>query len=175
MRRHNRALFRTARAILGEDAEAEDALQEAYLKPYRAIASYRGESRLSSWLARILANEALMRKRKQARRSEIIPLVPGLAADAVNKVEDDSMGSETSAERAELRTLLAARVDALPEVYRTVFVLRTVEEYSAEETAHILQIPEATVRSRLSRAQPLARRPRRRDRPRLGRDLRFRR
>src|SRR5690349_2471701 len=68
MRRYNRALFRTARAILRDDAEAEDALQEAYLQAYRTIGSYRGEARLSTWLARVVANEALMRLRKQARR-----------------------------------------------------------------------------------------------------------
>src|SRR4029453_6143172 len=73
MRRHNRALFRTARAILRDDAEAEDALQEAYLQAYRTIGGYRGEARLSTWLARVVANEALMRLRKQARRDPPAP------------------------------------------------------------------------------------------------------
>src|SRR6185503_12553378 len=72
MRRHNRALFRTARAILRDDAEAEDALQDAYLQAYRTLGSYRGEARLSTWLARVVANEALMRLRKHARRSAIV-------------------------------------------------------------------------------------------------------
>ena len=159
MRRHNRALFRTARAILRDDAEAEDAVQEAYLKAYRTIASFRGEARLSTWLARICANEALMRQRKAARRSEIVPLVPGLTVDALEKIGEGSMttGPEHSAERAELRKRLEARIDGLPAVYRAVFVLRAVEEYSAEETAAILQIPEATVRSRLFRARSLLR------------------
>src|SRR5256885_10534367 len=81
MRRHNRALFRTARAILRDDAEAEDALQEAYLQAYRTMASYRGEARPSTWLARVVANEALMRLRKQVRRSAIVPLHPGATAE----------------------------------------------------------------------------------------------
>src|SRR5438067_3161873 len=79
MRRHNRALFRTARAILRDDAEAEDALQEAYLQAYRTIGGYRGEARLSTWLARVVANEALMRLRKLARRSAIVPIQAGVA------------------------------------------------------------------------------------------------
>src|SRR5690242_6609930 len=74
MRRYNRRLFRTARAILHDDAEAEDALQEAYIQAYRALASFRGDAELSTWLARIVANEALQRLRKRARRAEIVPL-----------------------------------------------------------------------------------------------------
>jgi len=159
MRRHNRALFRTARAILRDDAEAEDALQEAYLRAYHTIGSYRGEARLSTWLARVVANEALMRLRKQARRSAIIPLQPGVAVDEVNQIAEGSMekGPESSARRAEMRKLLEERIDALPGAYRAVFMLRAVEEYSVEETAAILQIPEATVRSRFFRARGLLR------------------
>src|SRR3989442_15702347 len=74
MREHNRMLFRTARAILRDDAEAEDALQEAYIQAYRSLASFRGDAQLSTWLARIVANEALQRLRKQTRRAEIVPL-----------------------------------------------------------------------------------------------------
>src|SRR5688572_28725958 len=73
MRRHNRALFRVARAILRDDAEAEDALQEAYIHAYQSIGTFRGDSQLSTWLARVVANEALMRLRKRARRHAIIP------------------------------------------------------------------------------------------------------
>ena len=159
MRRHNRALFRTARAILRDDAEAEDALQEAYLQAYHTIGSYRGEARLSTWLARVVANEALMRLRKQARRSAIIPLQPGVAVEEVNQIAEGSMekGPESSARRAEMRQLLEERIDALPGAYRAVFMLRAVEEYSVDETAAILQIPEATVRSRFFRARSLLR------------------
>jgi RNA polymerase sigma-70 factor, ECF subfamily len=159
MRRHNRTLFRTARAILRDDAEAEDALQEAYLRAYRTIGSFRGEARLSTWLARVVANEALMRLRKHARRSAIVPLQPGVAVEDLNQIAEGSMekGPESSARRAEMRKLLEARIDALPGAYRAVFMLRAVEEYSVEETASILEIPDATVRSRLFRARSLLR------------------
>jgi RNA polymerase sigma-70 factor (ECF subfamily) len=159
MRRHNRALFRTARAILRDDAEAEDALQEAYLQAYRTIGGYRGDARLSTWLARVVANEALMRLRKQARRSAIVPLQPGVPVEEINQIAEGSMDKtpESAARRAELRKLLEERIDALPGAYRAVFMLRGVEEYSVEETAGILQIPEATVRSRFFRARSLLR------------------
>jgi RNA polymerase sigma-70 factor (ECF subfamily) len=159
MRTHNRALFRTARAILRDDAEAEDALQEAYLKAYRTIGTYRGDARLSTWLARVVANEALMRLRKHARRGAILPLQPGVDVEQLNQIAEGSMDKEpeSSARRNEMRKLLEERIDALPGAYRAVFVLRAVEEYSVEETAAILQIPEATVRSRFFRARSLLR------------------
>lgn len=159
MRRYNRPLFRTARAILRDDAEAEDALQEAYLRIHRTLGTYRGEARLSTWLARIAANEALMRLRKQVRRAAIVPLQAGVAAQELNEITEGSMEKdpETSARRAEMRKVLEQRIDALPGAYRAVFMLRAVEEYSVEETAAILQIPEATVRSRFFRARSLLR------------------
>ncbi len=158
MRRYNRALFRAARAILRDDAEAEDALQEAYLQAYRTIGSYRGEAKLSTWLARVVANEALMRLRKQVRRASIVPLHPGAAVDEIESMTESTMDQpEMSAQRAEIRKLLEQRIDALPGAYRAVFMLRGVEEYSVEETAVILAIPEATVRSRFFRARSLLR------------------
>jgi len=116
MRRYNRALFRTARAILRDDAEAEDALQEAYLQVYRTMGSYRGEARLSTWLARVVANEALMRLRKQARRSAIVPMQPGVAVEEINEIAEGGMDKqpEAAARRAEMRKLLEERIDALP-------------------------------------------------------------
>jgi RNA polymerase sigma-70 factor (ECF subfamily) len=159
MRRHNRALFHTARAILHNDAEAEDALQDAYLQAYRAIGTYRAEARLSTWLARIVANEAFMRLRKHARRCTILPLQPGVALEDIASSMGEDMDSqpELCAGRAEMRRLLESRIDALPDAYRVVFMLRAVDEYSVEETAAILQIPEPTVRSRFFRARSLLR------------------
>jgi len=159
MRRHNRTMFRTARAILHDDAEAEDALQEAYLQAYRTIGGFRGEAKFSTWMARVVANEALARLRKQVRRAAIVPLQGGVEIDEVNPTTEDSMdkGPETAARRAEMRKILEKRIDALPGAYRPVFMLRAVEEYSVEETAAILQIPEATVRSRFFRARSLLR------------------
>ncbi len=159
MRRHNRTLFRTARAILRDDAEAADALQEAYLQAFRAIGGFRGEAKLSTWLARIVANEALMRVRKRTRRAEIVPLQPGVPEADINDVADENMDRmpERSAQRIEMRRLLETEIDSLPDDYRIVFVLRAVEELSVEETADTLRIPQATVRTRLFRARSLLR------------------
>jgi RNA polymerase sigma-70 factor (ECF subfamily) len=159
MRRHNRTLFRTARAILRDDAEAEDALQEAYLQAYQAIGGWREEAKLSTWLARIVANEALMRLRKQARRAEIVPLQSSATLEGLNEIPDTDMNKtpEREAQRVEMRRLLEAQIDSLPDDYRAVFMLRAVEELSVEETSTVLGIPEATVRSRLFRARSLLR------------------
>jgi len=157
--RHVSAVYRYVYYRVRDDAEAEDALQEAYLQAYRTMGSYRGEARLSTWLARVVANEALMRLRKQARRSAIVPLQPGVAVEEINEIAEGGMDKqpESSAHRAEVRKLLEERIDALPGAYRAVFMLRAVEEYSVEETANILQIPEPTVRSRFFRARSLLR------------------
>jgi len=159
MRRHNRTLYRTARAILRDDAEAEDALQEGYLQAYQAIGGFRGDAKLSTWLARIVANQALMRLRKRARRAEIVPLQPGATLEHLNEIPESGMDStpERSAQRSEMRRLLEASIDALPDDYRAVFVLRAVEEMPVEEAAAVLKIPPATVRSRLFRARGLLR------------------
>ena len=151
MRRYNRVLFRTARAILRDDAWAEDALQEAYLRAYGAIGEFRGESKLSTWLIRIVANEALARRRKDARRAEVMPIHGGDAAELETPMQED--GPQQMAERGEVRRMLEAKIDRLPDSYRAVFVLRALEELSVEETAAALGIPEATVRSRFFRAR----------------------
>ena len=151
MRRYNRPLFRTARAILRDDGLAEDAVQEAYLRAYGAMDEFRGEAKLSTWLIRIVANEALARRRKDARRAEVMPMYGGDAVDAETPMEED--GPQRLAERGEMRRLLEAKIDRLPDSYRAVFVLRALEELSVEETAAALGIPEATVRSRFFRAR----------------------
>jgi RNA polymerase sigma-70 factor (ECF subfamily) len=156
MRLHNRLLYRTARAILRDDAEAEDAVQEAYLRAYRALATFRGASKLSTWLVRIAANEALMRRRRNARAAMVKSIEDD--PDAVERSPiDDSSGPESEAQRGEMRRLLEARIDALPEAYRAVFVLRALEDLTVEETADALGIPEATVRTRYFRARGLLR------------------
>jgi len=158
MRRHNRMMFRTARAILRDDAEAEDALQEAYLQAYRSLAGFRAEARFSTWLARIVVNEALMRLRKTARRAAIVPIQAAVPVEEMNDIPDDTMDKpDTSAERAQMRRLLETHIDLLPDSYRTVFMLRAVEELSVEETAAVLEMPEATVRTRFFRARSLLR------------------
>jgi RNA polymerase sigma-70 factor, ECF subfamily len=164
MRRYNRVLFRTARSIVKEDAEAEDVLQEAYLLAYNAFARFRGESSLSTWLTRIVVNEAIARLRKTRRRAEVIQLAdePLLEEDAMENSmsamsETPMEQPEQAALRAEARRLIEKKIDALPDAFRTVFVLRAVEEMSVEETAACLGIPEATVRTRFFRAKGLLR------------------
>jgi RNA polymerase sigma-70 factor, ECF subfamily len=150
MRKHNRMLFRAARAILKDDAEAEEAVQDAYLKAFRAMGEFRGDAKLSTWLVRIAVNEALMRRRKRARSAEIVEL-------NMDTLTDTQEGPERAASRGELRTHLEMKIDALPDAYRTVFVLRALEELSVEETAQALEIPAATVRTRFFRARSLLR------------------
>jgi RNA polymerase sigma-70 factor (ECF subfamily) len=159
MREHNRMLFRTARAILRDDAEAEDALQEAYVQAYRSLGTFRGDAKLSTWLARIVANEALMRLRKLSRRADIVPIQPAASTEEIEQVSDTAMDNapDANAERGEVRRLLEAQIDALPDTYRSVFMLRGVEELSVEETAAVLGIPPATVRTRFFRARSLLR------------------
>jgi RNA polymerase sigma-70 factor (ECF subfamily) len=144
MRRHNRTLYRTARAILRDDAEAEDAVQEAYLHAYRALDSFRGESKFSTWLVRIAANEALMRRRRNVRAAEVVPIEATIES---GEEQGDHL----------LRRLLEKRIDSLPDGYRSVFVLRALEELTVEETSAALGIPEPTVRTRYFRARGLLR------------------
>lgn len=158
MRRHNRRLFRLARASLRNDAEAEDALQEAYLAAYRSIRQFRGEASLGTWLSRLVLNECFGRLRRQTRRDNIFPIRTvddERSFDELPRPNSDS--PETAAMLSETRALLERKLDQLPELYRMVFVLRCVEEMSVEETAEYLDIPEATVRTRLFRARKLLR------------------
>jgi RNA polymerase sigma-70 factor, ECF subfamily len=158
MRSYNRVMYRTARAILHDDAEAEDAVQEAYLHAYGALGTFRGESKLSTWLVRIAANEALMRRRRSKRSAAILPIDPASTSmDEMDSQPSQDDGPETQTLRAEMRRLLEQRIDALPDAYRTVFVLRAVEELSVEETAAVLGIPQATVRTQFFRARALLR------------------
>ena len=150
MRLHNRALYRTARAILRDDGEAEDAVQEAWLKAHRALGTFRGGAKLSTWLVRIAANEALMRRRSNARTPPAVPI------DGIDVVSS-APGPEREAQDGQTRRMLEERIDALPDDFRAVFVLRALEELDVAETAAALGIPEATVRTRFFRARGLLR------------------
>ena len=161
MRRHNRLLYRTARAILRDDAEAEDCVQEAYLQGFRSIAAFRGESKLSTWLTRIVVNQALGTMRKRKKQDSDISLDNVLDLDGHVRGASASVGEpeqpEASALREEMRRILERNIDQLPSAFRTVFMLRALEEMSAQETAECLGIPEATVRTRFFRARSLLR------------------
>ena len=154
MRRYNRRLYRTARAILKDDARAEDALQEAYLAAFRHLQGYRGDAALGTWLTRIEVNQALQALRAARRERVVVPFDdPDSDHEATEVPELESAGPENMLLRAETRALIERNVDALPQVYRTVFVLREVEELTVDETAAALDLPPATVRTRLFRAK----------------------
>jgi RNA polymerase sigma-70 factor (ECF subfamily) len=159
MRRYNQRLYRTARSILRDDAEAEDAVQEAYLHAYHAMGSFRGEAKLSTWLVRIVVNEAIARVRKRDRAARIIRMDGSIEEEGTegNAQAFASDSPERDAIRSEARTLLERNIDMLPDAFRAVFVLRGVEELTVEETAAALDIPEATVRTRYFRARGLLR------------------
>lgn len=159
MRRHNRILFRTARSIIKNDDEAEDVLQEAYLRAWHALSHFRSESKLSTWLISIVVNEALGRLRRTS--AQIIPLDAAMVSldpeVRTSLTASASLQPEEHAIRTELRTLMEAHIDRLPDLYRTVFVLRAVQEMNVEEVALALKMPEATVRTRYFRARSLLR------------------
>jgi len=149
MRRHNERIYRTVRAILRDEAEAEDAMQAAYLHAYQHLRDFEGRASFATWLTRIAIHEALGRRRRGLR---VAPdeQEPDLPAPA--------RSPEEGAADVETRELLARAIDALPKHFRVVFVLRQVQELSIEETAECLGIPAATVKTRLHRARALLRR-----------------
>lgn len=159
MRRHNRLLYRSARSILKNDDDTQDAVQEAYLHAWRALSTFRSDAKLSTWLVRIAVNEALGRLRHGGAR--VIPLTASIDMDGetpemqMQANPDDQ--PESTAMRAQVRQQIEARIDTLPVQFRTVFMLRGVEELTVEEVALMLDIPEATVRSRFFRARSILR------------------
>lgn len=157
MRRHNRALYRTARAILRDDTEAEDVVQETYLRAFAALGGFRGESALATWLTRIAANEALTRRRRRQREARVIALDDATGEVAMDDIADEGRGPESAAHDGEVRVILERRIDALPDLYREVFVMRAVEELSVEETAAALGVSDAVVRTRFFRARAMLR------------------
>ncbi len=159
MRRYNQRLYRIARAILRDDALAEDAVQEAYLQAFKHLESFRREASLSTWLHQIVRNEALGRLRKSSRAKEVQFHFEGNGAEVVrfpgNATLEDP--EKTMAQRQILQ-LVEDATDELPDTFRLVFVARVIEGLSVEETAELLMIKPATVRSRLHRARDLLRR-----------------
>ena len=156
IQKYNQRLYRLARATLRDDAEAEDALQDAYISAYHAMPEFRGDAALSTWLSRLVLNECLGRIRRHNRRNKVVPLTG--SSDEVGLVAEEPIrGPERILARAQMRGLLEQKLDDLPEAFRVVFVLRSVEELSVEETAEVLGIPAATVRTRYFRAKGLLR------------------
>jgi RNA polymerase sigma-70 factor (ECF subfamily) len=152
--RHNRRLFRAARAIVRDDAEAEDVVQETYVRAFSVLGTFRGEARFSTWLTRIAVNEAIGRARRRRRGAPDAGSDPGVImfpGSPPPTAADAELG------RKQVRALLEAAVDELPEAFRIVFVLRDVEGMSTDATAAELGLKPATVKTRLHRARRLMR------------------
>ena len=152
MRRYNQRLYRAARAILQDDAEAEDAVQQAYLNAYRHLHQFEGRAQFSTWLTRIAVYEALARRRRV--RGNPTSSEHGLAETSASPSPDP----ERQAYGKELSVLLESAVAGLPDGHRSVFMLREVDGLSTAETARHLRISEATVKTRLHRAKGLLQR-----------------
>jgi RNA polymerase sigma-70 factor, ECF subfamily len=149
LKRYNQRVYRIARSILADDAEAEDAAQESWVLAWRHLHQFQGPAGFASWLGRIAAREACAR----VRRRRLVLLDHSVEATMDEMTPDP----DRAAHQADTRRLLERAVDRLPEVFRVVFVMRAVEEMSAAETATCLEIPEATVKTRLHRARRLLR------------------
>lgn len=145
MRRHNQRLYRAVRAVLRDEAETEDVLQETYVRAFMHLDQFLGRARFSTWLTRIAVNEALRRRKRGPRLTGMDEVAETLAAPGP--------GPEHGAADGELRRFIEAAVDRLPDDFRTVFMLREVEGLSTAETAESLDIPEETVKTRLHRAR----------------------
>jgi RNA polymerase sigma-70 factor (ECF subfamily) len=149
MRRYNQRLFRVARGILADDAEAEDVMQEAYVRAFRELANFRGEARFSTWLTRIACHEALARARKGRRLVSLAPINGGEPPDPPS----EASGPERQLENRELHAVLREAVELLPDPLRAVFCLREIEGLSTEQTADALDLSVENVRVRLHRAK----------------------
>ena len=159
MQRHNQRLFRIARGVVRDDSEAEDVVQEAYMRAFAALGGFRGDAALATWLTRITLNEARGRLRRR-RPTQDLDLVE--AAQAEGRVvpfpgAPQPADPEREAARSEARRLLERAVDALPDGFRVVFMLREMEGCSVEETAAALGLRAETVKTRLHRARALLR------------------
>jgi len=160
MRRGNQRLFRVARAVMRDESEAEDVLQEAYVKAFSGLGDFRGEASIFTWLTRIVLNEAHGRLRKRRDSVELTAVETAQADTGRILMFPNALGSsdpERDAFRAQARRLLERAVDGLPEAFRLVFVMREIEECSIEETAKTLGVRPETVKTRLHRARRLLR------------------
>lgn len=158
MRRHNRRLFRVARSVTRDDTEAEDVVQETYLRAFAALGTFRSEAGLGTWLTRIALNEAVGRIRKRRNTTDLDTLEAMPPAQILFFDGAPIDDPERAAARRQLRGVVEAAVDHLPQPFRTVFVLRDMEGLSVEETALSLGLKPETVKTRLHRARRLLRR-----------------
>ena len=149
MRRHNQRIYRVARAVIKDEADTEDVMQQAYINAFTHLSQFQDRSQFSTWLTRITVHEALARRRK--RKPEETP------EDVMETLTSPQPDPERQAYAAELRRVLEAAVDSLPETYRLVFMLRDIEGLSTSETAAGLELGDEAVKTRLHRARAMLR------------------
>jgi len=152
MRRHNQRLYRVARAILRDDAEAEDVMQDAYVRAYQNLASFQGRAKFVTWLTRIAVHEALTRSRRRLRFQALDPADES-NGEMMQSPASTTRSPEQQAYDRELVAVLEKAVTSLSEDHRLVFMLRDVEGMTTEETAHCLNLTEENVKVRLHRAR----------------------
>ena len=152
MRRHNGRIYRAVRAILGDDTDAEDVMQQAYLNAFRSLRQFAGDAQFSTWLTRIAVNEALLRRRKRGAA-----FVEGDEATMLRAVDERTPDPEQQASTAELRDVVEGEVAALPDAYRLVLMMRDIEGLSTAETAASIGVSEDVVKTRLHRARAMLR------------------
>jgi RNA polymerase sigma-70 factor, ECF subfamily len=158
MQANNRRLYRLARGILRNDSEAEDVVQEAYVRAFTHLESFRGDSSLSTWLSRIAMNEALGRLRRRRPAVELDSLPQGaLEAEIIQFPLSAAADPEKSMAQREIQAVVEHAIDELPEAFRLVFITRVIEGMNVEETAEILSLKPETVKSRLHRARNMLR------------------
>ena len=160
MQRCNQRLFRIARGVTGDDAEAEDVVQEAYTHAFEKLHAFRGEASLLTWLTRIVLNEAYGRLRRRRPTVDVAAIEAAQSEHGRVLAFPSRYGGEdpaAGAARAQIRGLIEHAVDALPEDFRMVFMLREIEQCSVEETARMLDLRTETVKTRLHRARRLLR------------------
>src|SRR5690348_1644330 len=157
MRRNNQRLYRLARGVLRDEGEAEEVLQESYLRAFTHLDGFKGDSTLATWLARIVLNEALGRLRRRRPTVAIDDVAETLAVAAPGALSREEPSPEQAIARQEIRRSIEKAVDDLPTSFRAVFMLRAIEQMTIEETASCLGIPPETVKTRFHRANRLLR------------------
>ena len=158
MQANNRRLYRLARGILRNDGEAEDVVQEAYVRAFTHLEGFRGDSSLATWLSRIAMNEALGRLRRERPVVDLDSLPQGaLEAQIIQFPLATSEDPEKSMAQREIQHVVEHAIDELPEAFRLVFITRVIEGMNVEETAEILDLKPETVKSRLHRARTMLR------------------
>lgn len=159
MQSNNRRLYRLARGILRNDGEAEDVVQETYVRAFTHLENFRGDSSLATWLGRIAINEALGRLRRQRLAVEWTSLPPGVLKAQIIRfpLSAPSEDPEKSMAQREIQHVVEHAIDELPEAFRIVFMTRVIEGMNVEETAELLRLKPETVKTRLHRARTMLR------------------